>query len=85
MRYYVVSDVHGFFSEMKAALDEKGFFEDKEPHKLVVCGDLFDRGTEALQLQEFILDLISKDEVILIRGNHEDLLMELLHGWSNRR
>lgn len=84
MRYYVVSDVHGFFSEMKAALEEKGFFEDKEPHKLVVCGDLFDRGTEALELEEFILDLISKDEVILVRGNHEDLLMDLLHGWSNR-
>lgn len=84
MRYYVVSDVHGFFSEMKAALEEKGFFEDKEPHKLVVYGDLFDRGTEALELEEFVLDLISKDDVILIRGNHEDLLMELLHGWSNR-
>ena len=84
MRYYVVSDVHGFFSEMKAALEDKGFFEDKEPHKLVVCGDLFDRGTEALELEEFVLDLISKDDVILIRGNHEDLLMELLHGWSNR-
>ena len=51
MRYYVVADVHGFYLELQAALTEKGFYEDKEPHKLVVCGDLLDRGDEALELQ----------------------------------
>ena len=81
MRYYVTADVHGFFSELKSTLEEKGFFEDKEPHKLIVCGDLFDRGEEALQLQAFILDLMEKDQVILIRGNHEDLALQLLNGW----
>ena len=72
MRYYVTADVHGYFSELKSELAEKGFFEDKEPHKLIICGDIYDRGTEALELQNFILDLMSKNEVILIRGNHED-------------
>ena len=75
MRYYVVADVHGFFDELKVALTENGFFEDKTPHKLVICGDLFDRGQQALLLQEFILDLLSKEEVILIKGNHEDLIL----------
>ncbi len=78
MKYYIVSDVHGFYSELIAVLTEKGFFEDKEPHKLVICGDILDRGEEALKMQKFILDLIDKDEVILIRGNHEDLAVELL-------
>lgn len=78
MKYYVVADVHGFYSELIAALKEKGFFEDDKPHKLVVCGDLFDRGEEAVKLQEFILDLMEKDEVILIRGNHEDLLVDFV-------
>ncbi len=84
MRYYVVADIHGFYTELKTALIEKGFFDDKEPHKLVVLGDLFDRGFEAVELQNFILDLMSKDEVILIRGNHEDLLVEFIkniHRW----
>ena len=81
MRYYVTADVHGYFTELKAALAEKGYFEDVEPHKLIVCGDLYDRGSEARQLQSFILDLMEKDEVILIRGNHEDLTMQLLYGW----
>ena len=97
MRYYVVADVHGFYSELQAALTEKGFYEDKEPHKLVVCGDLLDRSGEALKVQAFILELLKKDEVILIRGNHEDLFVDLIdninkwltpnvmgtHHWSN--
>lgn len=78
MKYYVVSDVHGFYTELKNALTEKGYFSDSEPHKLIVCGDVFDRGKEALKMQEFICDLLDKDEVILIKGNHEDLVLDLL-------
>ena len=50
MRYYVISDVHSFYSETMQALSEKGFFEDKSPHKLNVCGDLFDRGSESVKM-----------------------------------
>lgn len=82
MRYYVTADVHGYFSELKFALAERGFFEDKKPHKLIICGDIYDRGAEALELQNFILDLMSKDEVIFIRGNHEDLALDLLNNWD---
>ena len=44
MRYYAVADVHGYYTQLIDALKDKGFFEDEEPRKLVVCGDLFDRG-----------------------------------------
>ncbi len=84
MRYYVIADPHGFFTELKTALEEKGFFSDPEPHKLIICGDLFDRGSEALALQEFVLDLMKKDQIILIRGNHEDLTLKLLNEWHLR-
>lgn len=77
MKYYVTADVHGYFSQMKKALEEAGFFDDTEPHKLIVLGDLFDRGKEAKKLQSFVLDLMRRDEAILIKGNHEDLLVEL--------
>ncbi len=82
MKYYVTADVHAYFTELQTALRGNGFFEDTEPHKLIICGDLYDRGTEALQLQEFILDLMAKDQVILIRGNHEDLALDLLYNWN---
>lgn len=82
MKYYVTADVHAYFAELNAALRECGYFEDTEPHKLIICGDLYDRGTEAIRLQEFLLELLAKDEVILIRGNHEDLALNLLHTWN---
>lgn len=82
MKYYVTADVHGYFTELKTALTNRGFFEDTQPHKLIICGDLFDRGGEALQIQEFLLDLMDKDQLILIRGNHEDLAMDLLNSWD---
>lgn len=84
MRYYATADVHGYFSELILALTEQGFFEDRQPHKLIVCGDLYDRGMEAQKLQKFILELMEKDQVILIRGNHEDLTMNLLQNWHRR-
>lgn len=84
MKYYVTADVHGYFEELKAALTEQGFFEDPQPHKLIVCGDLFDRGPDALLLQAFILELMDRDQVILIRGNHEDLTLNLLQNWHRR-
>ncbi|MBR1496103.1 MAG: metallophosphoesterase [Oscillospiraceae bacterium] len=78
MRYYVVSDVHGFYEPLIAALSRAGYFDDAQPHKLVIAGDLFDRGEEAGKMQAFILDLLERDAVILIRGNHEDLFEELV-------
>ena len=76
MRYYVVADPHGFYTPLKNALEEKGYFTDPEPHKLIICGDLFDRGMEAPMMQDFVLEEMAKDRIILVRGNHEDLLQD---------
>ena len=76
MKYYVASDIHGFYTPLIKVLTEARYFEDQEPHKLVILGDLFDRGKEPKELQNFILDLMSRDEAILIKGNHEDLFVE---------
>ena len=50
MRYYVTADIHGFYTPLITALTKAGFFADSAPHKLVILGDLFDRGKEALKL-----------------------------------
>ena len=83
MKYYVTSDVHGFYTPLREALTNAGYFDDDVPHKLLIAGDLFDRGGEATALQDFILDLMDRDAVILIRGNHEDLYEELVP-WKKR-
>lgn len=78
MRYYVTSDIHGFYEELITSLLDKGYFNDQEEKKLIICGDIFDRGEKERELQAFILDLIKKNEIILIRGNHEDLALECI-------
>lgn len=74
MKYFVVSDVHSFFYEMMNAITDKGFEVDNPEHRLIVCGDLFDRGTQSVELLEFVKSL--GDRFIYVRGNHEDLLFE---------
>lgn len=78
MKYYVVSDIHSFYTKMISALDENGFFEDTSPHTLVVCGDMMDRGSEAVKMQEFMMEQFRKGDLIFVRGNHEDLIMDLI-------
>lgn len=69
-----MADVHGFYDIMDEALTEKGYYADKAPHKIIMCGDLFDRGKQSKKVEQFVLDRLDRDEIILIRGNHEDLL-----------
>ena len=85
MKYYVVSDVHGYLTELKTALKEQGFFDDTDPHKLIVCGDMLDRGHEAKEMQEFMYELLKKDELIFIRGNHEDLLVDMIENFDRHQ
>lgn len=78
MRYYVVSDVHGYYTYLKKALEEAGFFDDPAPHKLILCGDLLDRGPEANQLSDFMVELMEHDMLIFVYGNHEELFVQCL-------
>lgn len=78
MRYFVVADPHGFYTELVRALEEQGFFEQEEPCRLIVCGDALDRGQQAEQTVQFLLQLAREDRLIYIMGNHEELLTDCL-------
>lgn len=80
MKYFVISDVHSFFTYMKEALDKVGYDPTNKDHFLINCGDLFDRGEELNECLEFIMS-IPKERRILITGNHEDNLIKLLDGF----
>lgn len=77
MKYFVISDTHAFYDETMRALEKAGFFAPGENGKLVILGDLLDRGQGAVKLQELALDLLKKDRLIFIRGNHEDLMLQM--------
>lgn len=74
-KLFVVSDVHGHYTLLREALDKVGFDKENESHLLVCCGDYFDRGNENMEVLKFFERLKHK---VLLRGNHEDLLLKLL-------
>ena len=77
MKYFVCSDIHGFYTEWIKALKKKGFKLNNKNHKVIICGDMFDRGHQPQNIIDYILD--HKDKFILIRGNHEDLIQNLIN------
>lgn len=84
MKYFVVTDVHGYFTEMKYALDEAGYDPSNPNHFFISCGDVFDRGTEPDKIL-FYLNSLPSDRRAFVQGNHESILIEFLRGsrrWS---
>ena len=77
-KYFVVADIHSFYIEMKQALQIAGFRKKNKDHILIVIGDIFDRGPDAVAVYKYIHSL-PKCRRILIKGNHEDLYEELLN------
>ena len=89
-KFFVCSDIHSAYTPWMKALQEAGFDENNDDHKIIVCGDLFDRMDESLQVYEFVDKLIDKGRLIYILGNHESLMTECIkrgyperHDWSN--
>ena len=76
MKYFVSGDIHGFFDEWQNALKDKGFDLNDPEHKIILCGDLFDRGSQPKEIIDFVLK--HKDKVILIRGSHEDMMEQMI-------
>ena len=73
-KFFVMSDIHGYYDKMIETLNNAGFDKDNPDHWVVTCGDHFDRGSQALQVMKYLENLPRK---VLVRGNHEQLLEEL--------
>ena len=77
-KLFVVSDVHSYYNEMIKALKDSGFDKEDPSHIFISCGDLLDRGPDAEKCLEFVNSL-SEDRKVLIKGNHEQLLQDVIH------
>ncbi len=73
MRYFFIDDIHSEYDKMILALERAGF--DKEKDTLVSLGDLFDRGTQTVEVLNYIMSLPNR---VLIWGNHDLRLEELV-------
>lgn len=75
-KIFVVTDIHGHYTQLRRALDAAGFDSGNDHHLLVCCGDYFDRGTENRMVLKYMERLPHK---VLLRGNHEDMLLGVLN------
>lgn len=86
-KLFCISDVHGYYDEMIEALNKAGFDRNNPEHWLISCGDHIDRGRQPQEVMDYLMNL---PRCILIKGNHESLLVECIergfpydHDYSN--
>lgn len=74
-KYFAIGDIHGCINLLEALCDkiEKDFDRDKDT--LLFIGDYIDRGPDSREVVEFILGLKKKRNVICLKGNHEQMLL----------
>ena len=64
---YAISDIHGCYEEYIKLLEKIGFSEDDT---LYIIGDICDRGEKPMEIYN---DIMARDNVIPLFGNHEHL------------
>ncbi|MBM7486706.1 serine/threonine protein phosphatase 1 [Bradyrhizobium sp. USDA 3686] len=79
---YAIGDVHGCFDQLQRLVELCESDAGEGRSKLIFLGDYIDRGPDSRGVIEFLMDLQkwSPDEIICLRGNHEDLLLNALEG-----
>lgn len=66
---YIISDIHGEIEAFKLLLDEVLFDETKD--KLIVLGDVIDRGRHGLEIIDYLMPMIKNGSATMLLGNHE--------------
>lgn len=84
-RIYAIGDVHGRIDLLRALLEKivnhlAQAEIDFENLKLIFLGDLIDRGPNSKEVLALVEKLIRLAGAILIRGNHENLLIRSIDG-----
>lgn len=69
---YVISDIHGCYTEFLKLLDKIGFCDEDE---LYVLGDAMDRGPEPIKVIRYLMD---QPNATYILGNHDDMMLQSL-------
>ena len=72
---FVVSDIHGHLTHFEQLLTQWN-----KQDRLVILGDLIDRGPDSLGVIRKVMSLCQThgDNVLFIKGNHEDILINFL-------
>ncbi len=74
MNYFIIGDIHGCYYTLKEMLLQW----DPCREKLMVLGDFVNKGKHTFAVLEYLIKLQEKyhDNVIILKGNNEDLFYE---------
>ena len=72
MRTIIIGDIHGCDKALRALLEKAA--PDEKQDRLILLGDLFDRGPDSRQVLQTVKALEEQfaERFVLLRGNHED-------------
>lgn len=79
-KYFVISNIHGELTKLKKVLQNW----DRDSETLVILGDLIDRGEDSFGVIQLIMELQSKYDVVVLKGNHEEMILDALDGEDQR-
>lgn len=69
-----MGDIHGEYALMKELLKKW----KPEEERLIILGDLADRGANSKETLEYAYHLIQTDDVVIVKGNHDEMLEKYL-------
>jgi Calcineurin-like phosphoesterase. len=79
MRTFLCSDIHGQYDAWMVGLEKSGFSPDSGD-RLIVIGDIMDRGPRSKDCFLFLQKLRETypDQIFYLRGNHEQMFLDFL-------
>lgn len=78
MKYFVISDIHGYYDVMRSSLQKHQYDSTNQSHHLIVIGDMFDRGHQSHLVLQYLYDLHQQEKATIILGNHDTFLRDFL-------
>jgi serine/threonine protein phosphatase 1 len=83
MRIWVIPDIHGCIKTFRYLVEDMVNLQLDD--KLYILGDMIDRGPDSKGVIDYIMDLEAKGYMVTsLRGNHEDYLLKVAAGGSNK-
>jgi serine/threonine protein phosphatase 1 len=87
-RTIAIGDVHGCANALAALI---AAIDPADADRLILLGDLVDRGPDSRGVVEAVIDLGKRCQVIIVQGNHEEMLLaarnnpqpETMYPWLN--
>lgn len=76
-RHWVIGDVHGCALALEQLLARL-----PRGDRLILCGDVINRGPRIAEAMELVWDLVQQDRAVWLMGNHEQALVQALQDGS---